>query len=103
MPYVPCRACLTVNTLRASRCHLCGCEHPGTSGHSSRRAPRPRRAGRAVFLLSLAPLLACGAGGDPAARQRYEADKQKCESLSPDQGARKSCMVYRGWPDGKFR
>jgi hypothetical protein len=60
-----------------------------------------------VYGWLLAPLtivvLACGSGGDPAARQRYEADKQKCESLSADPGAQKSCMVYRGWPDGKFR
>ena len=56
-----------------------------------------------AFVLALWPLLACGSGGDPAARQRYEADKQRCEQLSQDPGARKSCMVYRGWPDGKFR
>ena len=69
--------------------------------HIAKRAPRRRST--AVFLLSLWPLLACGSGGDPAARQRYEADKAKCEAGSPDASARKSCMVYRGWPDGKFR
>jgi len=66
------------------------------------RAARPVLSGWLLAPLTFA-VLACGAGGDPAARQRYEADKQKCESLSPDQGARKSCMVYRGWPEGKFR
>ena len=66
-------------------------------------ARAPRRVPPLAFVLWLWPLLACGNGGDPAARQRYEADRQKCESLSQDEGARKSCMVYRGWPDGKFR
>lgn len=68
----------------------------------ARRAPR--RLASLALLLSLWPLLACGTGGgDPAARQRYEADKARCEAGSADAGARKSCMVYRGWPDGKFK
>jgi hypothetical protein len=63
----------------------------------------PRERWLAILLLAM-PLLACNAaGGDPAARQRYEADKERCERGSTDEGARKSCMVYRGWPDGKFR
>ena len=62
-----------------------------------------RRLSVFAFVPLLWPLMACGAGGDPAARQRYEADKQKCEQQSQDEAAQKSCMVYRGWPDGKFR
>ena len=100
MSYVPCRTCLVINTSDAASCHTCGCECP-CGGR--RTPPRRRRVPGALFLLALGPLLACGSGGDPAARQRYEADKQKCESLSTDPGARKSCMVYRGWPDGKFK
>ena len=62
-----------------------------------------RRLSPFSFVPLLWPLMACGAGGDPAARERYEADKARCERQSPDEAARKSCMVYRGWPDGKFR
>jgi hypothetical protein len=63
----------------------------------------PRERWLAMLLLAM-PLLACNAaGGDPAARRRYETDKERCERGSADEGARKSCMVYRGWPDGKFR
>ena len=48
---------------------------------------------------------ACGGGDTPPdpRRQRYLADKSHCDSLSQDKGARKSCMTYRGWPDGSFR
>jgi hypothetical protein len=54
-------------------------------------------------------LAACGGsgGGDNAKpdpdRVRYEADKAHCERTSTLEPARKSCMTYRGWPDGKFR
>ena len=45
-----------------------------------------------------------GSGGTPdPRRQKYEADKAACEAGSPDEPARKSCMTYRGWPNGKFR
>jgi hypothetical protein len=53
-------------------------------------------------------LAACGGGdsntgkADPA-RARYDADKRHCESISTHPEAQKSCMTYRGWPDGKFR
>lgn len=56
------------------------------------------------MVLAAALLAACG--GDPPpdpARERYEADKRHCESVSSDETARKSCMTYRGWKDGKFR
>ena len=53
----------------------------------------------------------CGGGGEggdggstaDAGRQKYEADKAHCESISEIEAARKSCMTYRGWPDGKYR
>jgi hypothetical protein len=53
-------------------------------------------------------LTACGGGGDSApkddpARARYEADKAHCASVSTLEPAQRSCMTYRGWPDGKFR
>jgi hypothetical protein len=49
-----------------------------------------------------------GCGGDkpPAqdsGRAKYEADKAHCDSISDIEAARKSCMTYRGWPDGKYR
>jgi hypothetical protein len=49
-------------------------------------------------------LAACGGEQPPnPARERYEADKRHCDSVSADETARKSCMTYRGWKDGKFR
>jgi len=65
-----------------------------------RRQPRERWFKMLVLVL---PLVACESGGDPVRRERYRADKEHCERISTDEGARKSCMVYRGWPDGKFR
>jgi hypothetical protein len=59
--------------------------------------------------LAAAVLLgACGGdagGGKPAdpGRARYDADKAHCESVSNIEAAQKSCMTYRGWPDGKYR
>jgi hypothetical protein len=53
-------------------------------------------------------LCACGGGGggdkpvDPG-RAKYDADKTHCESVSTIEAAQKSCMTYRGWPDGKYR
>jgi hypothetical protein len=46
---------------------------------------------------------ACGKAPPDPRRERYDADRARCEAGSTDEGARKSCMVYRGWPDGKFR
>jgi hypothetical protein len=44
-----------------------------------------------------------GNGKADPARVQYDADKAHCEAISPHPEARKSCMTYRGWPDGKFR
>lgn len=54
---------------------------------------------------------ACGGGGGADAakeirdadRQQYEADKAHCDGVSDLEAARKSCMTYRGWPNGEFR
>ena len=56
-------------------------------------------------------LAACGGGDTDAARglkdadrQQYEADKAHCDSVSDGlAAAQKSCMTYRGWPEGEFR
>lgn len=46
---------------------------------------------------------ACGGSDAPnPARQKYDADKRHCESISTSEEARKSCMQYRGWRDGRF-
>ena len=62
------------------------------------------------YLLVTLSLAACGgtsgdSGGDKQdpGRAKYEADKRHCESISNVDAARKSCMTYRGWPDGKYR
>ena len=69
----------------------------------------PRLAWRLPLALAATLLLTVGCGGsgggasqDPR-RQKYEADKAHCEQTSPEEAARKSCMTYRGWPEGKFR
>jgi hypothetical protein len=46
---------------------------------------------------------ACGDAPPDPRREKYNADKARCESQSVEEAARKSCMTYRGWPDGKFR
>ncbi|HEX2079042.1 MAG TPA: hypothetical protein VHG08_15065 [Longimicrobium sp.] len=66
-----------------------------------------------LLAMGSAMLLAgCGGGEDAAAakqirdadRRQYEADKARCDSVSGGvEAAQKSCMTYRGWPDGKFR
>lgn len=57
-------------------------------------------------------LAACGGGEGAAAakeirdadRRQYDADKARCDSIAGGvEAAQKSCMTYRGWPDGKFR
>jgi hypothetical protein len=69
--------------------------------------PVPDADMRRFTLVAALALSACG-GGDAAPkadpnRARYEADKARCESISSLEPARKSCMTYRGWPDGKYR
>jgi hypothetical protein len=69
----------------------------------------PRRRSTLVRLcpaLAAAVLLcACGGGDKPVdpGRAKYDADKAHCESVSTIEAAQKSCMTYRGWPDGKYR
>ncbi|HEX6369570.1 MAG TPA: hypothetical protein VF006_11690 [Longimicrobium sp.] len=71
----------------------------------------PRRPSTLIPLrpaLAAAVLLcACGGGGGDkpvdSGRARYDADKAHCESVSNIEAAQKSCMTYRGWPDGKYR
>lgn len=72
-------------------------------GGSRRRRGGWRGRGLTAAMVAL-PLVACSStGGDPARRQRYEADKAHCTSISADEAAQRSCMTYRGWRDGKFR
>jgi hypothetical protein len=91
MPYVPCRECLAVVPYVAA---------------AGRRPPRLSWRLPLVLLSTLVLTGGCGGSGggtpDPR-REKYEADKARCEAGSPDAPARKSCMTYRGWPDGKFR
>ena len=75
----------------------------------STAVPRSRSAFAHLWpILAAAVLLgACGGGGgqkpvDPG-RAKYDADKAHCDSISDIEAARKSCMSYRGWPDGKYR
>ena len=91
-------------------CGVCGAMRPGAA--SAAALPARRRAPRAPWALPLALavslLLVGGCGGSGGAsqdprRQKYEADKAHCEQVSPEQAGQRSCMTYRGWPDGKFR
>jgi hypothetical protein len=55
------------------------------------------------MVIAGALLSACGGESPPnPARQKYDADKRHCESISTSEEARKSCMQYRGWRDGRF-
>ena len=54
-------------------------------------------------LVAAMVLGACGKAPPDPRREKYQADKAACEAGSPDEPARKSCMTYRGWPEGKFR
>jgi hypothetical protein len=57
-----------------------------------------------IFLFGVQILSACGGAVPPdPRREKYEHDKTACEQGSQDEAARKSCMTYRGWPNGKFR
>jgi hypothetical protein len=59
-----------------------------------------------LILPLTAALLGCGKAGDTPpdpGRVRYEADRAHCDSISTNEPARNACMVYRGWPDGKYR
>jgi hypothetical protein len=70
-------------------------------------AGRVRRSAGFLLLCTVVPLVN-GCGGDRPAQQdpgraKYEADRTHCDSISSIEAARKSCMTYRGWPDGKYR
>ena len=106
MPYVPCRECLTVVPYAADACRECRAPRPGSASAAGELRLQPRLPLVVAALLVLAASMVLGACGkappDPR-REKYEADKARCEAGSTDAGARKSCMVYRGWPEGKFR
>jgi hypothetical protein len=71
---------------------------------AERRAPRLWSRLPLALIASLVVAGGCGGGGTPdPRREKYEADKARCEAGSTDKGAQRSCMTYRGWPDGKFR
>jgi hypothetical protein len=108
MPYVPCRECLTVVQYGAAVCGACAAPRPGAASLAGpcveRR--RPRLSWRLPLALAASLLLVggCGGGGTPdPRREKYEADKARCEAGSTEKAAQKSCMTYRGWPEGKFR
>jgi hypothetical protein len=56
-----------------------------------------------MAVLAVVALCACGSAPPDPRRERYDADRARCEAVSPDKPAQKSCMTYRGWPEGKFR
>ncbi|HSU13806.1 hypothetical protein [Longimicrobium sp.] len=90
------------------------------AGPTTTYAPRPAPGTRALLVAAVL-LSACGgAGANPAARERYEADDRRCRAMADSmtavartrggqvdddayEPARLSCMSYRGWKDGKFR
>ena len=55
------------------------------------------------MLAAVMVLGACGNAPPDPRREKYDADKARCEAGSTDKGAQRSCMTYRGWPEGKFR
>src|SRR5438128_6463155 len=106
MPYVPCRECRTVVPYGVAACRVCDAPWPGSvsAGGAAAERRRSRPSWRLPLALVAALVLVGGCGGsggtpDPR-RQKYEADKARCEAGSPDEPARKSCMTYRGWPEG---
>jgi hypothetical protein len=120
MAYVPCPECLTIRRFGHPHCLGCGgaCAYAGEQ-HGAVRS-RPLRRLPTYALLSCAwLLLACGVGGDPQRRAKYEADKASCQKMTDSmvaaararggdvdedayEPARVSCMDYRGWRNGKF-
>jgi hypothetical protein len=54
-------------------------------------------------LVAAAVVGACGKTPPDPRREKYDADKARCEAMTQDKGAQRSCMTYRGWPEGKFR
>lgn len=78
---------------------------------STAAVPRRRSASVHLFPMIAALLLlsACGGGGSgggkpvDSGRAKYDADKAHCDSVSAIEAAQKSCMTYRGWPEGKYR
>jgi hypothetical protein len=109
MPYVPCRECLTVVQYGAAVCGACYAPRPGSASEVEPSAERWRP--RLRWLLPLAAVASLvvaggcgGSGGTPdPRREKYEADKARCEAGSTEKAAQRSCMTYRGWPEGKFR
>jgi|GEM_PF-1833704 len=108
MPYVPCRECRVVVPYAAAACGACRAPRPGAASPDA--APAARHTPRLPLVLAAALVLggamvlgACGKAPPDPRREKYEADRARCEAGSTDEGARKSCMVYRGWPDGKFK
>jgi hypothetical protein len=78
---------------------------------STAAVPRRRSAFVRLWPALAAAVLLCACGGESgggdkpvdSGRAKYDADKAHCESVSNIEAAQKSCMTYRGWPDGKYR
>lgn len=119
MPHVPCPGCLAIRRYRQTPCTACGC-HLAYDGEHRSPVRRARfRVPPLMLFASMWLLLACGAGGDPARRARYDADQARCQKMTDSMAAsarasgrdvdneefepaRVSCMTYRGWPEGRF-